>query len=37
MQAEFTILVRLRNASNQVVDKMSQSYVLTGRSTNSKV
>ena len=29
-QAEFTILVRLRNASNQVVDKMSQSYVLTG-------
>lgn len=29
-KAEFTILVRLRNASNQVVDKMSQSYVLTG-------
>jgi VWFA-related protein len=29
-KAEFTVLVRLRNASNQVVDKMSQSYVLTG-------
>ncbi|MFL6278522.1 MAG: VWA domain-containing protein, partial [Vicinamibacterales bacterium] len=29
-KAEFTILVRLRNSSNQVVDKMSQSYVLTG-------
>ena len=29
-RAEFTILVRLRNADNQVVDKMSQSYVLTG-------
>jgi VWFA-related protein len=29
-KAEFTILVRLRNAANQVVDKMSQSYVLTG-------
>jgi len=29
-KAEFTILVRLRNAGNQVVDKMSQSYVLTG-------
>ncbi len=29
-RAEFTILVRLRNSSNEVVDKMSQSYVLTG-------
>lgn len=29
-KAEFTILVRFRNASNQVIDKMSQSYVLTG-------
>jgi hypothetical protein len=29
-KAEFTILVRFRNASNQIVDKMSQSYVLTG-------
>jgi VWFA-related protein len=29
-RAEFAILVRFRNASNQVVDKMSQSYVLTG-------
>lgn len=29
-KAEFTILVRLRNASSQIVDKMSQSYVLTG-------
>ncbi len=29
-KAEFTILVRFRNAGNQVVDKMSQSYVLTG-------
>ena len=29
-RAEFTILVRLRDASNQVIDKMSQSYVLTG-------
>jgi hypothetical protein len=29
-RAEFTILVRLRNAANQVVDKMSQSYVLSG-------
>ena len=29
-KADFTILVRLRNASNQVVDKMSQSYALTG-------
>jgi VWFA-related protein len=29
-KAEFTILVRVRNASNQVVDKMSQSYLLTG-------
>ena len=29
-RAEFTILVRFRNASNQVIDKMSQSYVLTG-------
>jgi VWFA-related protein len=29
-RAEFTILVRFRNADNQVVDKMSQSYVLTG-------
>jgi len=29
-KAEFTILVRLRNAASQVVDKMSQSYVLTG-------
>lgn len=29
-RAEFTILVRFRNANNDVVDKMSQSYVLTG-------
>jgi VWFA-related protein len=29
-KAEFTILVRFRDASNQIVDKMSQSYVLTG-------
>ncbi|HEX6464471.1 MAG TPA: VWA domain-containing protein, partial [Vicinamibacterales bacterium] len=29
-RAEFTVLVRFRNAANEVVDKMSQSYVLTG-------
>ncbi len=29
-RAEFTVLVRFRNAANDVVDKMSQSYVLTG-------
>ena len=29
-RAEFTVLVRLRNAANEVVDKMSQSYNLTG-------
>jgi len=29
-KAEFTIVVRLRNAAGQIVDKMSQSYVLTG-------
>src|SRR5207237_1205268 len=29
-RAEFAVLVRFRNASNEVVDKMSQSYVLTG-------
>jgi VWFA-related protein len=29
-RAEFTIFVRLRNAANEVIDKMSQSYVLTG-------
>jgi len=29
-RAEFTILVRVRDANNQVIDKMSQSYVLTG-------
>jgi VWFA-related protein len=29
-RAEFTILVRVRDAHNQVIDKMSQSYVLTG-------
>jgi VWFA-related protein len=29
-RAEFTVLVRFRNAANEVVDKMSQSYTLTG-------
>jgi VWFA-related protein len=29
-RAEFTVLVRFRDAANEVVDKMSQSYVLTG-------
>jgi hypothetical protein len=29
-RAEFTVLVRFRNAADEVVDKMSQSYVLTG-------
>ena len=29
-KAEFTILVRFRNASSEIIDKMSQSYVLTG-------
>ena len=29
-RAEFTILVRFKNAAKEVVDKMSQNYVLTG-------
>jgi VWFA-related protein len=29
-RAEFTVLVRFRNQANDVLDKMSQSYVLTG-------
>jgi VWFA-related protein len=29
-RAEFTVLVRFRNAANDVVDKTSQSYVLSG-------
>ncbi len=29
-RAEFTVLVRFRNEANEIVDKMSQNYVLTG-------
>ncbi len=29
-RADFAVVVRFRNAANEVVDKMSQSYVLTG-------
>ena len=29
-RAEFTVLVRVRNQTDEVVDKMSQNYVLTG-------
>lgn len=29
-RAEFTVLVRFRNAAKEIVDKMSQNYVLTG-------
>jgi VWFA-related protein len=29
-RAEFTVLVRFRSAANEIVDKMSQSYVLSG-------
>lgn len=29
-RAEFTVLVRFRNVADEIVDKMSQSYVLTG-------
>jgi VWFA-related protein len=29
-RAEFTVVVRFRDAGNEVVDKVSQSYVLTG-------
>jgi VWFA-related protein len=29
-RAEFTVLVRIRNQTDEVVDKMSQNYVLTG-------
>jgi hypothetical protein len=29
-RAEFTVLVQFRNAANEVVDKMSQSYILSG-------
>jgi VWFA-related protein len=29
-RAEFTVLVRFKNADKEVVDKMSQNYVLTG-------
>jgi VWFA-related protein len=29
-KADFTVVVRFRNAANEIVDKMSQNYVLTG-------
>jgi VWFA-related protein len=29
-RAEFTVLVRVRNQTDEVIDKMSQNYVLTG-------